>query len=114
MVLTGDRASLRTLIDNLVDNAIRYTPSGRVTVRVAREAGRIVLEVEDTGPGIAKAERERVFARFYRGEAAGEGGTGLGLAIVKRIAERHGAEVELLDARAGNGLRVSVRFLSPP
>jgi two-component system OmpR family sensor kinase len=114
MVLTGDRASLRTLIDNLVDNAIRYTPSGRVTVRVAREAGRIVLEVEDTGPGIAKAERERVFARFYRGEAAGEGGTGLGLAIVKRIAERHGAEVELLDARDGNGLRVSVSFLSPP
>jgi two-component system OmpR family sensor kinase len=111
--ITGDRAALRTLIDNLVDNAIRYTPSGRVAVRVAREGDKAVLEVEDTGPGIPEAERGRVFDRFYRGEAAAEGGTGLGLAIVKRIAERHGGEVELLDARKGPGLRARVTFLSP-
>jgi signal transduction histidine kinase len=73
-----------------------------------------VLEVEDTGPGIAEAERGRVFDRFYRGEAASEGGTGLGLAIVKRIAERHGGQVELLDGRDGRGLRVRVTFLSQP
>jgi two-component system OmpR family sensor kinase len=120
--VTGDRASLRRMIDNLVDNAIRYTPSGRVAVRVAREGDKVVLEVEDTGPGIAEAERGRVFDRFYRGEAAAEGGSGLGLAIVKRIAERHGGQVELLEARGGRGpgehrvgpgLRVRVTFLSP-
>jgi two-component system OmpR family sensor kinase len=111
--ITGDRTALRTLIDNLVDNALRYTPSGQVTVRVAREGGSTVLEVEDTGPGIPPAERERVFDRFYRGEAASAGGTGLGLAIVKRIAERHGGQVELLDGRGGRGLRARVTFLSP-
>lgn len=104
----GDRAALRTLIDNLVDNALRYTPSGRVAVRVAREGGSAVLEVEDTGPGIAETERGRVFDRFYRGEAAAEGGSGLGLAIVKRVAERHGGQVELLGARQGAGLRVRI------
>jgi len=113
VTIAGERAALRTLIDNLVDNAIRYTPSGRVAVRFAREGDKAVLEVEDTGPGIPEAERGRVFDRFYRGEAAAEGGTGLGLAIVKRIAERHGGQVELLDARQGRGLRARVTFLSP-
>jgi two-component system, OmpR family, sensor kinase len=106
--VVGDRTALRTLIDNLLDNAVRYTAAGHVTVRLSREAGDAVLEVEDTGPGIPAAERERVFNRFYRGESASEGGTGLGLAIVKRIAERHGGRVELLDARDGPGLRVRV------
>jgi two-component system OmpR family sensor kinase len=104
----GDPASLRTMLDNLIDNAIRYTPSGRVDVRVTREADRAILEVEDTGPGIAAGERARVFDRFYRGESAAQGGSGLGLAIVKRIADKHGGTVELLDARAGQGLRVRV------
>jgi two-component system, OmpR family, sensor kinase len=108
LTVTGDRASLRTLIDNLVDNALRYTPSGGVTVRVAREASQAAVEVEDTGPGIPPADRGRVFDRFYRGEGASEGGTGLGLAIVKRIAERHGGTAELLDARQGPGLRVRI------
>lgn len=108
VAIAGDRAALRTLIDNLVDNALRYTPSGRVAVRVAREGGSAVLEVEDTGPGIAETERGRVFDRFYRGEAAAEGGSGLGLAIVKRVAERHGGQVELLGARQGAGLRVRI------
>ena len=112
--VTGDRAALRTLIDNLVDNALRYTPSGSVTVRVGREEGSAVLEVEDTGPGIPPAERGRVFDRFYRSEAATEGGTGLGLAIVKRIAERHGGRAELLDARQGTGLRVRVALPLAP
>ena len=108
VVVRGDPASLRTMLDNLIDNAIRYTPSGRVDVRVMREADRAVLEVEDTGPGIAPNERARVFDRFYRGESAAQGGSGLGLAIVKRIADKHGGTVELLDARSGQGLRVRV------
>jgi two-component system, OmpR family, sensor kinase len=106
----GDRASLRALAENLLDNAIRYTPSGSVTVRARQDGGDAVFEVEDTGPGIPPAERERVFDRFYRGESAAEGGTGLGLAIVRRIAQRHGGEVVLADGRDGGLLaRVTLR-----
>jgi two-component system OmpR family sensor kinase len=110
----GDAASLRTLLDNLLDNAIRYTPAGRIDVRVAREGDRAILEVEDTGPGIPAAERARVFDRFYRGEGAAQGGSGLGLAIVKRIADKHGGAVELLDTRSGRGLRVRVSLPLKP
>ncbi len=97
VVVRGDRTALRALMENLVDNAIRYTPSGSIIVRAYRQGGEAIVEVEDSGPGIPAVERARVFDRFYRGEAAAEGGTGLGLAIVRRIAERHGGTVELLD-----------------
>ena len=70
--------------------------------------GQGVLEVEDAGPGISAAERERVFDRFYRGEGAREGGSGLGLAIVRRIAQGHGGTVELLEGAGGRGLRARV------
>jgi two-component system, OmpR family, sensor kinase len=110
VVVEGDRAALRTLLENLVDNAIRYTPAGSVAVSVGRAADEAIVEVEDTGPGIPAEERVRVFDRFYRGESAAEGGTGLGLAIVRRIAERHGGSVELLDAGRGPGLRVRVKL----
>jgi two-component system OmpR family sensor kinase len=109
--IRGDPAALRTLADNLVDNALRYTASGRVTVRARREAGEAILEVEDTGPGIPDAERERVFDRFYRGEGAASGGSGLGLAIARRIAERHGGRISLLSAAGGRGLLA--RFTLP-
>jgi two-component system OmpR family sensor kinase len=68
--------------------------------------------VGDTGPGIPPADRERVFDRFYRGDTAGETGSGLGLAIVSKVAQRHGASVELGEGSGGRGLRVSVRFKS--
>ncbi|HEX4627298.1 MAG TPA: HAMP domain-containing sensor histidine kinase, partial [Gemmatimonadales bacterium] len=106
----GDRVALETLLDNLVDNALRYTRAGKVVVRARREGGAAVLEVEDAGPGIPAGERQRVFDRFYRGDAAPTGGTGLGLAIVKRIAERHGAAVALSEGAAGKGLRVRLSF----
>ena len=107
--IVGDRVALRTMIENLVDNAIRYgkpwsVPGFPVTVRASRDGDDAVLEVEDGGPGIPAEERERVFDRFYRGESAAEGGSGLGLAIVRRIAERHGGKVELLDGASGRGL----------
>jgi two-component system sensor histidine kinase TctE len=89
---------LRELLSNLIDNALRYTPAGgSVTVRVRRDAGVPQLEVEDTGPGIAPAERARVFERFYRILGSGAAGSGLGLAIVREIAQQHGAEVEVFD-----------------
>ena len=109
----GDREALRTMVRNLVDNAVRYTPAGgRVRVRAGRDGtGGAILEVVDTGPGIPAADRERAFDRFYRRASAPEGGSGLGLAIVKAIADRHGAQVSLGDA-PGGGLRVAVAF--PP
>src|SRR5882757_2207523 len=96
LTVRGDREALRVLVRNLVDNAVRYTPPhGSVQVRSRSTPGEAVLEVTDTGPGIAPADRERVFDRFYRRAAAQENGSGLGLAIVKAIAERHGASVVL-------------------
>lgn len=102
---------LATIIKNLVDNAIRYTPEGgRVDLSVACEPDAITLRVADTGPGIAPAERERVFDPFYRTLGSGETGSGLGLAIVNALANRLGARVQLdyTDAHERRGLTVSV------
>ena len=114
ILIQGDPEALRTLVRNLVDNAVRYTPPrGSVQVRCRATPEEVLLEVIDTGPGIARGDRERVFDRFYRRAAAQESGTGLGLAIVKAIVERHGARVTLEEAR-GRGLRVAVMFPAPP
>jgi two-component system, OmpR family, sensor kinase len=108
--IQGNREALRTLVRNLVDNAVRYTPrGGTVQVGCRSTAQDALLEVSDSGPGIAAEDRERVFDRFYRRAAAQEHGTGLGLAIVKAIAERHGARIDL-GVAPGGGLRVAVRF----
>ena len=113
----GDRAALGALARNLADNAVRYAPRGAaVRVAVDLDQGAPRLVVDDAGPGIPLAERERVFDRFYRrasadGEAPAEG-SGLGLAIVQRVAQRHGAVVALGDSPLG-GLRVTVRFRAP-
>ena len=113
----GDAASLRVMLNNVLDNAVKYTPEGgRIDVCVRRvddgpvPFARVV--VVDSGPGIPEAERERVFDRFYRGApTAGihPPGSGLGLAIVRRIAQRHGAQV-MLDEGATGGLRVTIDF----
>jgi two-component system OmpR family sensor kinase len=111
-LLSGDAEALQALLGNLIDNALRYTPSGgKVDVETYQEGGARLLAVSDTGPGIPAAERERVFDRFYRVPGNRTPGTGLGLAIVKNIADIHGARVELGDA-PGGGLRVVVTF--PP
>ncbi len=95
---------LRELLSNLIDNALRYTPAGgAVTVRVRAEPGVGLLEVEDNGPGIAAAEKERVFERFYRILGSNVDGSGLGLAIVREIAQQHGAEIDLFaNPRSNN------------
>ncbi|MEW5850912.1 MAG: ATP-binding protein [Myxococcota bacterium] len=111
--ISGNTALVATLIRNLVDNAIRHSPTGgTVAVRVQDRDGAVELEVTDQGPGIPPDERERVFQRFYRAAGAAEGGSGLGLAIVQRIAELHGATVLLEPAGPGVGLRVRVRWPS--
>lgn len=110
------RARLRELLDALLDNAVRYTPAGgHVRFDARAEAGAVVLEVLDSGPGIKPEERARVFERFFRGSAAetsGQPGSGLGLAVVKALVEAEGAQVELGEA-PGGGLRVTLRFRQP-
>jgi len=110
--LRGDRFLLRDLIDNLIDNAIRYSPlCGSVTVRCLEQQGAAVLVVEDGGPGIAPAHRERIFDRFYRANDQ-VAGSGLGLAIVREIAHDHGATIVLDCGAEGAGTTFTVRF--PP
>jgi len=111
----GDPDALRTLLRNLLDNAVRYTPSGGrvdVTIEAAPPgtAGGARLTVADDGPGIPPEERTRVLDRFYRRAGTGPPGSGLGLAIVKAIAESHGATVQLADGPGGKGLAVTVTF----
>jgi two-component system OmpR family sensor kinase len=109
--IQGDGNGLRTLLGNLVDNAVRYTPAGgRVDVAAYRESSGAVLTVVDTGPGIPPEERERVLDRFYRRVGSEAAGSGLGLSIVKNIAERHGARVVLDAGPTGKGLAVRVAF----
>jgi len=101
--------SMRMLIRNLVDNAVRYTPApGVIVIRCGLRDGCSFLEVADSGPGIPRAMEERVFERFFRLAGAHLPGSGLGLSIVRRIAERHGAQVKLGTGLHGTGLCVTV------
>ncbi|HEY0590036.1 MAG TPA: sensor histidine kinase [Pseudoduganella sp.] len=118
--VNGQALLLHELVSNLVDNALHYTPrGGSVVLRVLPDAARVVLEVEDSGPGIPPEDRDRVFSPFYRAAStmqANPGGSGLGLAIVRDIAVLHHAELELDQGVAGRGLLVRVRFprATPP
>ncbi|MFO7592886.1 MAG: ATP-binding protein [Pseudomonadota bacterium] len=109
---TGMREGIEVLLRNLLDNAIRYTPEGgQVSVSIERSEGRcLILRIGDSGPGVPKEEREKIFERFYRLAGQDTPGSGLGLSIVKRIAELNHAELSLGDSPLG-GLEVSIRFL---
>jgi signal transduction histidine kinase len=107
----ADAALLERMIDNLVGNALKYTPApNAVTVRVARRDGAALLEVEDRGPGISNEERAKIFNRFFRGSsAAGSQGLGLGLSLVAEIARWHGGAVDVeRGAEGGSLFRVSL------
>lgn len=109
----ANEVDLITLVKNLVDNAIRYTPAGgRVDLSVSDANGVTTLVVEDSGPGIPEAERERVFDPFYRVLGTNEIGSGLGLSIVQTISTRLGANVSLgfANAQAKSGLKVVITF----
>jgi two-component system, OmpR family, sensor kinase len=112
--VTSTREPLRLILRNLLDNAIKYTPAGgRIDIALGRDADGVWLAVDDSGPGIPEAERERVFDRFYRLAGTDTPGSGLGLAIVKTVAERLGAKVSLGRSPTLAGLRVVVRFPAP-
>jgi two-component system sensor histidine kinase TctE len=111
ITVRGEAGRLRELLDNLLDNAVRYTrEGGRITVRVAE--GR-VLEVSDDGPAIPESERARVFERFHRLLGSSKDGSGLGLAIAQEIARIHGAEITLRDDIDGVGNTFSAAFPPP-
>ena len=121
--MLGQPTLVRELVRNLVDNALQYTPAGgTVTARVMDDPfGQVVvLQVEDTGPGIAEAERALVLQPFYRALGTNVDGSGLGLAIVSEIVQQHGAELAIADARPrgiaaaqgmGPGALFTVRFV---
>ncbi|MCA3232842.1 MAG: sensor histidine kinase N-terminal domain-containing protein [Cupriavidus sp.] len=123
VMITGNRLMLTEMLNNLVDNAIRYSPAGgHATVRVRSDAFEpfAYLDVEDTGPGIAPSERERVMERFYRVLGTNTEGSGLGLAIVREIVQQHGGEVTIDDnvyqaspRLAGARLRITLRRTAP-
>jgi two-component system OmpR family sensor kinase len=107
----GEAGALATLLANLLENAIKYTPSGgQVAVAVDKAGGGAAVLIEDSGPGIPAQERERVFDRFYRSAGNDAMGSGLGLAIARDIAARHGARIELHTSTRLGGLGVRVSF----
>ncbi len=112
--IRGNRFLLRDMIDNLVDNAIRYSPpQASVTVSCRQEGAQVILTVEDSGPGIAQSEQELIFNRFYR-ISDKTTGSGLGLSIVRDIAKDHGAEIRLAAGANGKGTIFSILFPGNP
>ena len=98
---TADRAKLRLILDNLVSNAVKFTPDGgTITVRGRLDGADVVIEVADTGPGVPAAERGRIFEAFYQGATPQGGlvrGTGIGLSVVQEFVQAHGGTIELVD-----------------
>ena len=111
-MMVGHRQLLAQAVANLLDNAVKYTPSGgRVAISVREAAGGIELHVADNGPGIPAADRTRVLERFVRlDESRGTGGSGLGLSLVAAVTRLHSATLTLED----NGPGLQVRMLFPP
>ena len=112
ITLEADFEKLRIMLDNLISNAAKFSPEGKViTIEVRAEGEHMVLEVTDAGPGIPPAERERVFDPFYRGRSVAGGplrGSGIGLSIVRDYAQAHGGTVEVVDDATQSGARLRV------
>lgn len=109
--IRGNQESLRILLSNLVDNAVRFTPrDGEVEISLSKQAGQVVLHVSDNGPGIPESERARVFDRFHRVQGTGVEGTGLGLAIVESIAKQHHASIDVGPGLYGRGITFGIHF----
>jgi two-component system OmpR family sensor kinase len=109
VAIRGDSLAISTMLRNLIDNAVRYTPSGgRVDIAVFREGNDAVIQIEDSGPGVLERDIEQLFEPFFRGSEPDGEGTGLGLAIAKRVVLRLGGAIYMENGAAG-GLCVIVR-----
>jgi signal transduction histidine kinase len=113
--IKGSAPRLKQVITNLVNNAIRYTPGGNVTVRVQEQGDDLLIEVMDTGIGIPREDMPRLFEDFFRGSNVEIKGTGLGLSIAKRIVEAHGGKiwVESPCPETNTGCRFSCTLPKP-
>jgi signal transduction histidine kinase len=111
IILLSDRMRLEIALTNLLDNALKFTPTGgEVAVSLERAADRVLLRVYDTGVGIPPEDMPHIFERFYRGRGHNAEGSGLGLAIVKSIVEAHGGQVSV-ESSAGEGTAFTLIFL---
>ncbi|HEU5297270.1 MAG TPA: HAMP domain-containing sensor histidine kinase, partial [Burkholderiaceae bacterium] len=110
LMLSGDAEALRSLLRNLIDNALKYGgPEPTVQVNAALDGLVALVRIDDAGPGIPEGERRRVFDRFYRREPGRGSGSGLGLTIARAVAQQHGGTVRLAGSPLG-GLQVEVRL----
>jgi len=118
VTVQGDPEKLRVIVDNLVSNAIKYSPDGAVvSCQLAGSASEAQLDVIDRGPGIPAAEREKIFEWFFRGEHGHHGrmqGSGLGLAIARDFAAAHGGTIAVLDSQTGGHFRVALPLAAAP
>jgi two-component system sensor histidine kinase QseC len=111
----GDATLLAVLVRNLLDNAVRYSQaSAQVSVGVRAHDGRVLLSVEDSGPGLGEADRRRLGERFFRVPGTEQSGSGLGWSIVRRIAALHGAEVRVQPSSRLSGLLVEIVLPAAP
>ncbi|HEV7802303.1 MAG TPA: ATP-binding protein, partial [Burkholderiales bacterium] len=110
LTLTADFEKLRVIFDNLVSNAIKYSPAGGTVAIAGRHvAGHVLIDVTDQGPGIAPEERKLVFEPFYRGNLAADTlvkGTGIGLSVVREYAQMHGGNAEIVVTSTGTRVRI--------
>lgn len=114
--MLGDKEKLLSIVDNLISNAIKFTPrNGTIGIRVSKTGESVVLDVSDTGPGIAPADRPHLFEPFYQGSGVHDGrisGSGLGLSIVKEYVEAHGGSISLEHSDQGARFRVILPILA--
>ena len=110
--LEADPQKLRSIVDNLISNAVKFTPpGGTISVRARALSGEAVIEVMDTGPGVPAEERESIFNLFFRGRTKSESsvkGSGLGLAIARELVEAHGGQIAVVGGGAGGHFRVTL------
>jgi two-component system sensor histidine kinase GlrK len=111
--LEGDPEKLRSIVDNLISNAVKFTPAGgTITVRARVESGEALIDVIDSGPGVPAEERESIFNLFVRGRGKGDGGrvkgSGLGLAIARELVEAHGGHIDVVPEGGGGHFRVTL------